>query len=453
MPSKIVSKTMTRCVSKGDCLGVCLKSCKISKTSSPLGRLPSESAKLYLSCQKNQNESADTIFDSCKVVSHNKDVNESELASDTAVLHEPPLQVDSHHFDKGTEVLMEMDSLDDCSGIYVFKRAHINSGDDNDTHLDVSQFGSSGDDNGSSYAKKFCNDSPIDGKSRTNDSSENNIYSTNVANKQDTLLQGEEGGLMSSVHEEKEDTLSLSYTDSCDEDDSWFGLDLQFEVHRQGYEFESIIDSESMAALDSDFFSDLPSLLDPECSTWLLSPPKNTNSEKPITLVLDLDETLVHTTASPCDGTDFSFQLEERVLYVRKRPFLHAFLERVSELFRIIIFTAGTRNYADHVLDILDPGRRLTSRRAYRDSCTFSDNSYTKDLTVLGFDLAKLALVDNTPAVFHEMQVNNGIPIKSWFGDPTDQELLSLLPFLEILAGADDVRPFIADKFGFTSSP
>jgi len=44
--------------------------------------------------------------------------------------------------------------------------------------------------------------------------------------------------------------------------------------------------------------------------------------------------------------------------------------------------------------------------------------------------------------------VNNGIPIKSWFDDPSDQALLTLLPFLETLVDADDVRPIIAKRFG-----
>lgn len=44
--------------------------------------------------------------------------------------------------------------------------------------------------------------------------------------------------------------------------------------------------------------------------------------------------------------------------------------------------------------------------------------------------------------------MNNGIPITSWFDDPSDQALLSLLPFLETLSDADDVRPIIAKKFG-----
>ncbi|KAL8460810.1 hypothetical protein ACS0TY_032352 [Phlomoides rotata] len=174
-------------------------------------------------------------------------------------------------------------------------------------------------------------------------------------------------------------------------------------------------------------------------------------NEKQITLVLDLDETLVHSTLDHCDDADFTFSvffnLKEHTVYVRKRPHLQFFLKRVAELFEIVVFTASQSIYAKQLLDILDPDGNLISRRAYRESCILLDGCYTKDLTVLGVDLAKVAIIDNCPQVFR-LQVNNGIPIRSWFDDPSDCALISLLPFLESLVDADDVRPIIAKKFG-----
>ncbi|XP_042492891.1 CTD small phosphatase-like protein 2-A isoform X2 [Macadamia integrifolia] len=179
--------------------------------------------------------------------------------------------------------------------------------------------------------------------------------------------------------------------------------------------------------------------------------PKETRKRKSVTLVLDLDETLVHSTLEQCEDADFTFQvffnMKENTVYVRQRPYLRTFLERVADMFEVVVFTASLSSYAEELLNILDPEGKFISRRAYRESCIFSDGSYTKDLTVLGVDLAKVAIIDNSPQVF-QLQVNNGIPIKSWFDDPSDRALISLLPFLETLVDADDVRPIIAERFG-----
>ncbi|PSS04879.1 CTD small phosphatase-like protein [Actinidia chinensis var. chinensis] len=179
--------------------------------------------------------------------------------------------------------------------------------------------------------------------------------------------------------------------------------------------------------------------------------PNEIQKTKSITLVLDLDETLVHSTLEHFEEADFTFpvffNMEEHTVYVKQRPYLRMFLERVAEMFEIVVFTASQSIYAEQLLDILDPDGKLISRRAYRESCIFSDGSYTKDLTVLGVDLAKVAIIDNSPQVFR-LQVNNGIPIKSWFDDPSDCALISLIPFLETLVDADDVRPTIAKRFG-----
>ncbi|KAF8390645.1 hypothetical protein HHK36_025172 [Tetracentron sinense] len=178
--------------------------------------------------------------------------------------------------------------------------------------------------------------------------------------------------------------------------------------------------------------------------------PIQTRRCPPTTLVLDLDETLVHSTLEYCDDADFTFpvnfNLKEHTVYVRCRPHLKDFLEKVASLFEIIIFTASQSIYAEKLLNVLDPKRRIFRHRVYRESCVFVDGNYLKDLSVLGRDLAHVIIIDNSPQVFG-FQMDNGIPIESWFNDRSDQELLYLLPFLVSLVGVEDVRPLIAMKF------
>ncbi|XP_071684384.1 uncharacterized protein [Lolium perenne] len=191
----------------------------------------------------------------------------------------------------------------------------------------------------------------------------------------------------------------------------------------------------------------LPDLMDVDSPYRLRKSPVRT---KHVTLVLDLDETLVHSTLDHCDIADFSiqvfFNMKDHTVYVRQRPHLKMFLEKVAQMFELVIFTASQKIYAEQIIDRLDPEGKLISQRLYRESCIFSDGSYTKDLTILGVHLAKVAIIDNTPQVF-QLQVDNGIPIKSWFDDPCDQELVELLPFLETLVDAEDVRPLISKTF------
>lgn len=182
--------------------------------------------------------------------------------------------------------------------------------------------------------------------------------------------------------------------------------------------------------------------------------PRQTRACKQKTLVLDLDETLVHSTldAGYGAGADFSFPVLfngcEHMVHVRTRPHMQAFLESVAEKFEVVVFTASQKVYAEKLLNILDPQRTLIRHRIYRDSCVLVEGNYLKDLSVLGRDLSRCAIVDNSPQAFG-FQLSNGIPIESWYDDPTDNELPALLPFLDALAdaGVDDVRPVIQAKF------
>ncbi|KAF8291987.1 putative mitochondrial import inner membrane translocase subunit TIM50 [Trypanosoma cruzi] len=161
------------------------------------------------------------------------------------------------------------------------------------------------------------------------------------------------------------------------------------------------------------------------------------------TLILDLDETLVHSslTLQPKQhDLILSMKTEPEVttIYVAYRPFLHEFIQAVAGLFEVVIFTASVSMYCNPVMDAVDPEGILGSLRLYREHCSILNGAYVKDLSLLGRELSQVAIVDNSP-VTYLFQQRNAIPIPSWFDDPKDNELKRLIPVLEALAQAAEV--------------
>jgi len=154
----------------------------------------------------------------------------------------------------------------------------------------------------------------------------------------------------------------------------------------------------------------------PEVSVPYL-PPSTNKSE--YTLVLDLDETLVH------------YVENDQNSKLLVRPGARQFLKEMAEIYEVVIFTAAMQDYADWVLNQLDIGNWIC-HRMYRQHTSIDNGVFIKDLSKIGRQLNKSIIVDNVAENFQK-QPENGILIKSWYDDPNDDALFELGPLLKLI--------------------
>jgi CTD small phosphatase-like protein 2 len=193
-------------------------------------------------------------------------------------------------------------------------------------------------------------------------------------------------------------------------------------------------------------------------STFKLKDNVNQNKK---TLILDLDETLIHS------DLDLIYKDHETTLYFDSeddeilgknvpiplilRPNLFDFLNYVYDKFELIIFTASHKNYADKIIDYIEKDKRYFSLRLYRQHCIFiKPGIYIKDLRIFkNRDLKNIILIDNSIFSFSN-QLSNGILITSFYHDKEDDFLLSLKDYLEyLIEDCDDVRTINKEQFKF----
>ena len=164
-------------------------------------------------------------------------------------------------------------------------------------------------------------------------------------------------------------------------------------------------------------------------------PPLDTNKYT-YTLVVDLDETLVH------------YIEEENRAYVQVRPYTDYFLTEMTKYFEIVIFTAAAEDYADIVLNELDKNK-IIKFKLYRKHTEQINGIFIKDLSKLGRDINKVIIIDNNKDNF-SLQPENGLHICSFLGDQNDDELYALSEDLMKIVNSnkDDIRPIIKEIDG-----
>ena len=170
------------------------------------------------------------------------------------------------------------------------------------------------------------------------------------------------------------------------------------------------------------------------------------SKSKKKTLVLDLDETLVHSSMKPFPNKkniilNIFINNVLYTIYAIVRPNVGKFLYEMSLYYELKIFTASLSQYSKPLLDILDKNKVIT-QVLNRESCHFVNGFYFKDLNLFNKDFKDIIIVDNNP-ISYAYQKDNGIPISTWIDNPNDNELLKLIPILKYLSNVEDVREVI----------
>ena len=121
-------------------------------------------------------------------------------------------------------------------------------------------------------------------------------------------------------------------------------------------------------------------------------------------------------------------------------------------MYEICVFTAGEQDYADTILDFIDPDKIIIRHRLYRHHCISPEKGvYVKDLSIIkDRKIEEMIIVDNSIISF-AFDLKNGIPIKAFLGEKNDEELLFLVTFLEEIYSFNDVREHIDKTFKLSS--
>lgn len=190
-----------------------------------------------------------------------------------------------------------------------------------------------------------------------------------------------------------------------------------------------------------------------------------------MTVVLDMDETLIHSiflkdiadqipgntkkrnkSIHTLDEPMIIWRLKQEAdmildvyggVAVFLRPGVHRFLYKLSEICEVVLWTAGQKEYAEEVLHYLDPDGEFIPihNRLYRnDTIEGRDKERLKDLRLLGRDMKRTMLIDNSLDAVRAAP-NNTLLVEDFFGDPCDEQLESIWDFVSALDDLSDIRP------------
>ena len=155
-------------------------------------------------------------------------------------------------------------------------------------------------------------------------------------------------------------------------------------------------------------------------------------TKKQYTLVISLDETLIHFKV---------LNIEDNKGVIQLRPGLIEFFDAIKPYYEIIVFSSSNKKYTDLIINSIDDKKKYIDHRLWRDHCIIISNDFVKDISRIGRPINKIVIVDNIPQNFR-LHKENGIYIKSFYGDNSNDKILFSLNkiLINIALNEGDIR-------------
>ena len=168
---------------------------------------------------------------------------------------------------------------------------------------------------------------------------------------------------------------------------------------------------------------------------FIVSPPK-----KKYTLVLDLDETLIHLRQrkdvinikndvnikinNTSDYFSDNYDKNRNKYLLQFRIGLFSFLTILKPFYEIISFTSATREYADVIINEIEKSRKYFDYKFYREHTVIYKDTFVKDISRIGRDMSKIIIIDNNESNF-VLNKENGIKIAPYYGDDDNNNIIN----------------------------
>uniref|UniRef100_A0A1I7YMY1 RNA polymerase II subunit A C-terminal domain phosphatase n=1 Tax=Steinernema glaseri TaxID=37863 RepID=A0A1I7YMY1_9BILA len=144
---------------------------------------------------------------------------------------------------------------------------------------------------------------------------------------------------------------------------------------------------------------------------------RNVLSQRKLVLLVDLDQTIIHTTNQPYDGPRsedvFDYKIANCRYFTKIRPHCRQFLENVSKYYEMHVVTFGQRQYAHLIANRIDPEQRFFGQRIMSRDELFHNFQKTQNLKALfpcGEEL--IAIIDDRRDVWEDM--DNLVQVKPY---------------------------------------